>query len=172
MILFEVFWRISAWFHKIRYNDIVYDINSAVVISVVVESSRRSPKTLQKGSCPYAPLDDVLRYDQSMHWSVSLVQNLFPIRNVINNVISNVIEPNPYSECYVYRDYVRRVTHEAEFVSKPPVYEAYGRDVREITPSQTAVWGDIKRDGMFFPQLPGETEREMANISLSPTCNR
>ena len=38
------------------------NINSAVVISVVVESSRCSSKTLQKGSCPYAPLDEPLRY--------------------------------------------------------------------------------------------------------------
>ena len=37
-------------------------MNSAVVISVVVESSRCSSKTLQKGSCPYAPLDEALRY--------------------------------------------------------------------------------------------------------------
>ena len=38
------------------------NINSAIVISVVVESSRCSSKTLQKGSCPYAPLDEALRY--------------------------------------------------------------------------------------------------------------
>ena len=43
-------------------HDIIYNINSAVVISVVVESSRCSSKTLQKGSCPYAPLDEALRY--------------------------------------------------------------------------------------------------------------
>ena len=42
-------------------NDIIWNINSAVVISVVVESSRCSSKTLQKGSCPYAPLDEALR---------------------------------------------------------------------------------------------------------------
>ena len=42
-------------------SDIIYNINSAVVISVVVESSRCSSKTLQKGSCPYAPLDEALR---------------------------------------------------------------------------------------------------------------
>ena len=40
------------------------NINSAVVISVVVESSRWSSKTLQKGSCLYAPLDEVLRYGE------------------------------------------------------------------------------------------------------------
>ena len=34
----------------------IYNINSAIVISVVVESSRCSSKTLQKGSCLYAPL--------------------------------------------------------------------------------------------------------------------
>ena len=37
-------------------------MNSAVVISVVVESSRCSSKTLQEGSCPYAPLDEALGY--------------------------------------------------------------------------------------------------------------
>ena len=59
----DPFWRISTWFHKIRlYNDIIYNINSAVVISVVVDSSRCSSKTLQKGSWPYAPLDEVLLY--------------------------------------------------------------------------------------------------------------
>ena len=59
----SVFGEYFTWFHKIRwYNDIIYNINSAVVISVVVESSRCSSKTLQKGSCPYAPLDKALRY--------------------------------------------------------------------------------------------------------------
>ena len=37
-------------------------MTSVVVISVVVESSRCSSKTLQKRSCPYAPLDAALRY--------------------------------------------------------------------------------------------------------------
>ena len=44
------------------YNDIIYNINSTVFKFVVVESSRCSSKTLQKGSCPYAPLDEALRY--------------------------------------------------------------------------------------------------------------
>ena len=65
MILFEVFLRNI---HLIPQDQIVqwhylnYNINSAVVISVVVESSRCSSKTLKKGSCPYAPLDEALRY--------------------------------------------------------------------------------------------------------------
>ena len=44
------------------YNDIIYNIDSAVVKTVVVESSRCSSKTYQKGSCLYAPLDEALRY--------------------------------------------------------------------------------------------------------------
>ena len=40
----------------------IYNKNSAAVISVLVESSRFSSKTLQKGSCPYTPLDEALRY--------------------------------------------------------------------------------------------------------------
>ena len=39
----------------------MYNISSAVVISVV-ESTLCSSKTLQKGSRPYAPLDEALRY--------------------------------------------------------------------------------------------------------------
>ena len=41
---------------------IIYNINSAVVISVVEESSQCSSKTLKTGSCSYAPLDEALRY--------------------------------------------------------------------------------------------------------------
>ena len=37
-------------------------IMNSAIISVVVESSRCSSKTLQKGSCPYAPLNEVLQY--------------------------------------------------------------------------------------------------------------
>ena len=64
MILFEVFLKNIHFIPQDqKYNDIIYNINSAVVISVVVESSRCSSKTLRKGSCPYAPLDEALRYD-------------------------------------------------------------------------------------------------------------
>ena len=64
MILLEVFLKDI---HLIPQDQIVqmtlsYNINSAVVISVVVESSRCSSKTLQEGSCPYAPLNEALRY--------------------------------------------------------------------------------------------------------------
>ena len=65
-ILFEVFLKNIHLIPRdqilVVYNDIIYNINSALVISVVVESSRCSSKTLQKGSCPYAPLDEALRY--------------------------------------------------------------------------------------------------------------
>ena len=64
MILLEVFLKNIHLIpqDQIVYNDIIYNINSAVVISVVVESSRCSSSTLQKGSCPYAPLDEALQY--------------------------------------------------------------------------------------------------------------
>ena len=39
-----------------------YIIDNVIVLSDLVESSGYSSKTLQKGSCPYAPLDEVLRY--------------------------------------------------------------------------------------------------------------
>ena len=59
MILFEVFLKNI---HLIPDSTMTLSIiNSAVVISVAVESSRCSSKTLQKGSCPYAPLNEVLR---------------------------------------------------------------------------------------------------------------
>ena len=51
MILFEVFFE-EYPLDSTRSVDIIYTINSAVVISVVVESSRCSSKTLQEGSCP------------------------------------------------------------------------------------------------------------------------
>ena len=53
------------------YKDIIYNINSAVVIYAVVESSRCSSKTLQKGSYPYAPLDEALRYMHTMEHLVA-----------------------------------------------------------------------------------------------------
>ena len=37
-------------------------IDNVIVLSDLVESSGYSSKTLQKGSCPYAPLDEVLWY--------------------------------------------------------------------------------------------------------------
>ena len=39
--------------------------HNVIVLSDLVESSGYSSKTLQKGSCPYAPLDEVLRYDKN-----------------------------------------------------------------------------------------------------------
>ena len=61
MIRFEVFWRASTWFHNRYYNSTIYFIDNVIVLSDLVESSGYSSKTLQKGSCPYAPLDETLR---------------------------------------------------------------------------------------------------------------
>ena len=58
----DPFWRASTWFHNNRYyNGTIYIIDNVIVLSDLVESSRHSSKTLQTGSCPYAPLDEVLR---------------------------------------------------------------------------------------------------------------
>ena len=37
-------------------------IDNVIVLSDLMESSGYSSKSLKKGSCPYAPLDEVLRY--------------------------------------------------------------------------------------------------------------
>ena len=50
---FKVFWRASTWFHNNRYyNGTIYIIDNDIILSDLVESSRYSSKTLQKGSCP------------------------------------------------------------------------------------------------------------------------
>ena len=41
--------------------DCIFIIGNVIVLSDLVESSGYSSKTLQKGSCPYAPLDEALR---------------------------------------------------------------------------------------------------------------
>ena len=61
MILFEVFLK-SINFHNRYYNDTIYIIYNVIILSDLVESSGYSSKTFQKGSCPYAPLDDALWY--------------------------------------------------------------------------------------------------------------
>ena len=55
MILFEVFLKNIHLIpqDQIVYNNIIYNLNSAVIISAVVESSRCSSKTLKTGSCPF-----------------------------------------------------------------------------------------------------------------------
>ena len=61
--IFKCFWRASTCFYNNRYyNGTIYIIDNVIVLSDLVESSGYSSKTLQKGSCPYAPLDEVLRY--------------------------------------------------------------------------------------------------------------
>ena len=62
MILFECFLKSITWFHNSRYyNGTIYIIDNVIVLSDLVKLSRYSSKTLQKGSCPYAPLDKVLQ---------------------------------------------------------------------------------------------------------------
>ena len=69
----KCFWRASTWFHNNRYyNGTIYIIIdnvifNVIVISDLVESSGYSSKTLKKGSCPYAPLDEALRYMLGYH---------------------------------------------------------------------------------------------------------
>ena len=61
MILLKCFWRASTWFHHNRYYNVtIYIIDNVIVLSDLVESSGYSSKTLQKGSCSYAPLDEAL----------------------------------------------------------------------------------------------------------------
>ena len=65
MILFEVFLKIIELIPQQQilqqhYSFIIID--NVIVLSDLVESSGYSSKTLQKGSCPYAALDEVLRY--------------------------------------------------------------------------------------------------------------
>ena len=45
-----------------------------VVISIVVESSRCSSKTLQNGSCPYAPLDEAFTVVVLILQAISIFQ--------------------------------------------------------------------------------------------------
>ena len=59
----KCFWRASTWFHHSRYfNGTIHIIDNVILLSDLVESSGYSSKTLQKGSCTYAPLNEVLRY--------------------------------------------------------------------------------------------------------------
>ena len=66
MILFEVFWKsvdlipqqILQW-HYLYY---ITDSVKLYYLFKLVESSGYSSKTLKKGSCLHAPLDEVLRY--------------------------------------------------------------------------------------------------------------
>ena len=63
MILFEVFLKSIDLIpqQQILQLGTIYNIDNVIVLSDLVESSAYSSKTLQKGSCPYAPLDEVLR---------------------------------------------------------------------------------------------------------------
>ena len=65
MILFEVFLKSIDLIPQqqiLQRPYLYYSLDNVIVLSDIVESSGYSSKTLQKGSCPYAPLDEVLRY--------------------------------------------------------------------------------------------------------------
>ena len=62
MILFEVFLKSIDLIPQQHYNGTIDIIDNVIVLSDLVESSGYSSKTLQNGSCQYAPLDEVLQY--------------------------------------------------------------------------------------------------------------
>ena len=69
MILFEVFLKsIDLIPQQQIYNSTIYIIDNVIVLSDLVESHGYSSKTVKKGSCPYAPLDEVLRYTAFCLW--------------------------------------------------------------------------------------------------------
>ena len=73
---YSFFWRASTWFHNNRYyNGTIYIIDNVIVLSDLVESSGYSSKTLQKVPCPYAPLDEVLRYNPRASRALKRVLN-------------------------------------------------------------------------------------------------
>ena len=57
----KCFWRASTWFHNNRYyNSTIYIIDNVIVLSDLVQSRGYSSKSLQKGSCPYAPVGEAI----------------------------------------------------------------------------------------------------------------
>ena len=78
MILFEVFLKSIDLIPQqkiLQRHYLYYNVDNVIVLSDLVESSGYSSKTLQKGSCPYAPLDEVLWYSElliAIH-SISMV---------------------------------------------------------------------------------------------------
>ena len=63
MIVFEVFLKsIHLIPQQQIYNGTIYIIENVIVQSDLVESSGYSSKSLKRGSCPYAPLDEALQY--------------------------------------------------------------------------------------------------------------
>ena len=107
MILFEVLLRNI---HLIPHDQIVqwhsiYNINSAVVISVVVESGRCSSEVLQEGSCPYAPLDEALRcmYMHKIKQQKILIEKCISL-NLVLKIWHYKIIKDMQKEC-IYRSY-------------------------------------------------------------------
>ena len=63
MILYEAFLKsIDLIPQQHIYNGTIYIIGNVIVLSDLVESNGYSSKTLLKGLCPCAALDEVLRY--------------------------------------------------------------------------------------------------------------
>ena len=89
MILFEVIMKsidmIPQQLNR-YYNGTIYIIDNVIVLSDLVESSGYSSKTLQKGSYPYAPLDEVLRYI----WKIFFQSYLNHIHNLWVHVIEGI----------------------------------------------------------------------------------
>ena len=63
VVLFEVFLRSIGLIpqQRISQRHYIYITDNVIVLSDLVESSGRSSGALREGSCPCAPLDEVLR---------------------------------------------------------------------------------------------------------------
>ena len=76
-----------------------------------MESSRCSSKTLKKGSCPYAPLDEALRYGRewgsSMELLVSAPQTCSSQTSVFNQLTPRSMEMCRWSIGYTRLDTLR-----------------------------------------------------------------
>ena len=111
--IWSVFWRASTWFHNNRYyNGTIYIIDNVIVPSDLVESSGYSSKKLLKGSCPYPPLDELLRYwieplilDQRVECSIpSMPCTFVPQQDTLSTLLlSTQVYNNNNNNNYIYR---------------------------------------------------------------------
>ena len=103
-------WRSSTWFHNNRYyNGTIYIIDNVIVLSDLVESSGYSSKTLQKGSWPYAPLDEVSRYETIIK-NMVIGYHLFHIDYFIWYYIFRIFDLvylfSLYKTCHIFKMYI------------------------------------------------------------------
>ena len=88
MILFEVFLKSIDLIPQQQILQHHYLYYNVIILSDLVESSGYYSKTLQKGSCPYAPLDEALRIiffgDFGVYQTQGLTLHQFYL--LINNV--------------------------------------------------------------------------------------